>query len=218
MARQKPWDKYEAVLLLEAYIKVSEGRQNRKTAISEVSKRLRKRAEKQGEIIDGIFRNEAGITFQMQSMESAYLGYTVRKPATKLFSDVVRLRCENKDEYDKILQEANELPDISLDENYNSPNNAEKRKMEFQEWMIAGGMAVATTRSYVSSVTICGKLAYDNGIIDKDIFQIDDLDTLKYIFTTLLNNEEFLKKMKHGIISLERHLQSMCNFLVMHHL
>jgi hypothetical protein len=195
MVRQKPWDKYEAAVLLEAYIKVSEDGQNRKHIISEVSKKLRKRAENQGEIIDDVFRNNAGITFQMQSMESAYLGYTVAKPATKLFSDIVKLRRDNKDEYDKILQEANELVDIPLEENDNySLNNAKSRKIQFHNWMIAGGMAEATTRVYVSSMTICGKLAYDNGIIDKDIFQIDDLNTLKDVLTALLNNEEFLEK------------------------
>jgi hypothetical protein len=99
--------------------------------------------------------------------------------------------CEKRQEN---LQEVNELADIPLEENHKAPNNAENRKMQFHKWMIAGGMAEATTRIYVSSMTICGKLAYDNGIIDKDIFQIDDLDTLKDTFTALLNNEEFLEK------------------------
>jgi hypothetical protein len=63
-------------VLLEAYIRVSEGGQNRKNAISEVSKKLRKMAENQEEIIDEIFRNNAGIIFQVQSMESAYFGHS----------------------------------------------------------------------------------------------------------------------------------------------
>ena len=118
MARQKPWDEFEAVVLLEMYIKVLNGELDRTNAIRLVSNALRKRADEQGESIDEVFRNVAGITFQMYSMESAYLGYTVRKPATKLFAEVVTRRKENKEEYEKILQEVHALLiiDKSLEE------------------------------------------------------------------------------------------------------
>ncbi len=307
-------------MFLEAYIQVCDGEMDRKTAITAVSNALRKRAELQGEIIDGIFRNEAGITFQMYSMESAYLGYTVRKPATRLFSEVVKLRKENKTEYDRILRRIKALLDtdksleekfvtwlsarvspaqlselymvvpsidefclsrkilkqpllktddltmlanvrntiegnrvfrfshkrqvnkmsvivrhyinfikekkeqqeaisefvdaeedssvanvieteaiVHTDKTYIAQNtgnsiNAEERKREFQEWMIAKGMAITTVRPYVSSLGLCGKMAQDNGIIDRDIYTIDDSNALKEIFDALMKNEEFLKK------------------------
>ena len=56
-----------------------------------------------GEIIDEIFRNEAGITFQMQSMESAFYGRTVSKPATKLFTEIVVMKRKNKEKYEETI-------------------------------------------------------------------------------------------------------------------
>ena len=71
MVRQKPWDKHEAVILLDAVIHVSQEEIDRKQAILDVSNKLRSMAIKRGFEIDEIYRNVAGITFQMCSMESA---------------------------------------------------------------------------------------------------------------------------------------------------
>lgn len=78
-----------------------EGKVDRKTAIEEVSGKLRSMAIKSGLEIDEIYRNIAGITFQMYSMESAYVGYTMRKPATKLFLEAVKIMREQPQEYEK---------------------------------------------------------------------------------------------------------------------
>lgn len=104
MASQKAWDKTEAAILLEALIQVKEGEVSRKDAIESVSKRLREKARLEGLEIDDIFRNISGITFQMHSMESAYVGKTLMKPATKLFSEIVLLRKEDPIEYYKLLK------------------------------------------------------------------------------------------------------------------
>lgn len=69
MASQKAWDRTEAAILLEALIQVKKGNISRKDAIEMVSKRLRGKAKEEGLIIDDVFRNIAGITFQMHSME-----------------------------------------------------------------------------------------------------------------------------------------------------
>ena len=66
MVRQKPWDKHEAVILLDAVIHVSQEEIDRKQAILDVSNKLRSMAIKRGFEIDEIYRNVAGITFQMQ--------------------------------------------------------------------------------------------------------------------------------------------------------
>jgi len=92
MAAQKPWTEHEAAILLEALIKVLDGDETRKNAIMQVSEQLRREAVESGLVIDEIYRNVNGITFQMHSMESAYLGYTVVKPATQLFARIANLR------------------------------------------------------------------------------------------------------------------------------
>lgn len=101
-----PWDKYEAALLLEYCIKIENKELTRTEAISTVSQILRSRAIRSGLEIDDVFRNENGITFQMASMESAYKGRTILKPATKLFAQTVSMFQENRSEYNKILEEA----------------------------------------------------------------------------------------------------------------
>lgn len=141
MARQRPWDKYEAVILLEAVIKVRSGALDRNQAIIEVSEKLRRKARMEGTEIDDVYRNVAGITFQMQSMESAYVGHTLIKPATKLFSTVVKLRNECRDEYGSLFHEALKLiGEKTVDEQKHAEEtgntasaNEEKRKFNYDE-------------------------------------------------------------------------------------
>lgn len=113
MAKQRPWDKHEAAILLDAVIRVRSGELERKQAIVEVSEKLRRKAKIAGIEIDNVYRNVAGITFQMHSMESAYVGHTLVKPTTKLFSEVVEMMRNSREEYDWILQEANELTGVN---------------------------------------------------------------------------------------------------------
>lgn len=121
-SRQKLWDITEAVVLLEATIQVHEGVLTRQKAISYVSKALRGKALREGIEIDEVFRNEAGITFQMYSMEAAYLGHSVnKKTATKLFAEVNGLRVNDKSQYNALLKNAIErICDIDSDPDYQS--------------------------------------------------------------------------------------------------
>ena len=89
--RQPSWNMLEAIVLLEAFISTKDGLLSRTDAISRASSDLRKMALNQGTNIDQTFRNESGISFQMHSMESAFFGKTMFKPATKLFTEAARI-------------------------------------------------------------------------------------------------------------------------------
>lgn len=105
--RQPAWTIHEAVILLDGYFETVKGGQPRLRIIKRVSEDLRTMAVNNNVNIDAVYRNENGITFQMQSMESAYLGYTVKgKPATKLFADTVEFYNSDRQKYEKILKEA----------------------------------------------------------------------------------------------------------------
>ena len=106
MATQKPWTIYEAAILLDGFLQFSEGTVSRKQAISNVSTKLRQIAINQDEIIDEIYRNINGITFQMASLESAYRGHTVMKPPTRLFTEIVSIYKTDQTRYQKILEDA----------------------------------------------------------------------------------------------------------------
>ena len=107
MTRQVPFTKQEAALLLDAYLTALNGALTRHAAIRKCSEELRRMAKNKGLEIDEIYRNVNGITFQMASMESAYKGKTIVKPATKLFTEIVALYRDDRDGYDRILKEAN---------------------------------------------------------------------------------------------------------------
>lgn len=72
--KQKPWDRYEAALLLSYCLKIEAGDIPRKEAVDIVSNTLRKRAEVQGVEIDETFRNTNGISMQMSAIRNCYLG------------------------------------------------------------------------------------------------------------------------------------------------
>ena len=111
MARQVAFTKHEAALLLDAYLKVVSGELSRMDSVKECSWMLRLMAFNSGIEIDDVYRNVNGISFQMASMESAYHGRTMMKPATRLFKETVNLFKTDKEKYKKLLKEAKDMAD-----------------------------------------------------------------------------------------------------------
>ena len=111
---QPSCSKYEAAILLDGYLEVLAGKISRKDAVRRVSHDLRQMAVRQGISIDGTYRNENGIHFQMKSMESAWQGHTVSKPATRLFSEVADLYKNDRHEFETILSEAKAMAETGL--------------------------------------------------------------------------------------------------------
>ncbi len=106
MAKQVEFTKYEAAVLLDAYLKVLSGKLSRANSVKACSQLLREMAVSSGQEIDEVYRNTNGISFQMASMESAYKGKTIMKPATKLFSEIVSLYRTDNEQYKQLLNEA----------------------------------------------------------------------------------------------------------------
>ena len=90
--KQPKWDIYEAVILLDGYLEVLQTNQPKAQIVRRVSADLRRMAVNRGIEIDDIYRNENGISYQIQSMDSAYRGEKVYVPATRLFAETVSLR------------------------------------------------------------------------------------------------------------------------------
>ena len=110
-SRQPQWDIYEAVILLDGYLEALKKAQPRAHIIKRVSQDLRQMAENRGITIDEVYRNENGISYQMQSMESAYKGQKVYVPATRLFREAVDLYRDNYEQYLSTLTEARRMLD-----------------------------------------------------------------------------------------------------------
>lgn len=115
MPRQVPFTEYEAALLLDAYLKTLSGEKGRMESVRDCSMRLRQMALNAGSEIDDICRNVNGISFQMASMESAYQGHTIMKPATRLFTEIVLLYRNDVARYQQLLKEAKGMASAKID-------------------------------------------------------------------------------------------------------
>ena len=115
MPRQVPFTEYEAALLLDAYLKTLSGEKGRMESVRDCSMQLRQMALNAGSEIDDICRNVNGISFQMASMESAYQGHTIMKPATRLFTEIVLLYRNDVARYQQLLKEAKGMASAKID-------------------------------------------------------------------------------------------------------
>lgn len=115
MPRQIAFTEHEAALLLDAYLKTLSGEKGRMESVRECSSQLRQMAVNAGTRIDDVYRNVNGISFQMASMESAYQGHTIMKPATRLFTGMVFLYRNDSARYQQLLKEAKDMAGIKVD-------------------------------------------------------------------------------------------------------
>lgn len=75
--RQPKWDTYEAAILLDGYLEMLRTNRSKMQIVKRISADLRQMAVNRGIEIDNIYRNENGISYQIQSMDSAYKGKRV---------------------------------------------------------------------------------------------------------------------------------------------
>ena len=104
MSVRIPWDKYEAAIILEQYLKVQKKDISRKKAAEHVSCVLRKMATNKGLIIDEKYRNYNGIMMQFMNLEFIMSnGSKGLSSASKIFKYIVGLYTNNIDEYNNVL-------------------------------------------------------------------------------------------------------------------
>lgn len=125
MSRQQQWSTAEGVVLLDGLLRIINEKESRNKVIRRVSSILRNMAISDGLKIDEKYRNENGIAFQLASMESAYYGHTIMKPASKLFLQVVDLYHKDRIEFENILKGALNMTD----------GNGINHKENFFDWL-----------------------------------------------------------------------------------
>lgn len=175
--RQKNWNQYEAVVLLEGFLDVLSDNYSRNEVIDRVSHDLRMMAINQGYEIDDIFRNKNGIRFQISSMESAYLGYTVAIPASRLFTETVALYRNSPSEYEKMRKEAREMID----------GNNEKKFMDYLSSQVSHAQFVELSSLFTDIEAFCLKLH----VLKKPLFETTDFETIKRVQKTIEQNKIF---------------------------
>lgn len=194
--RQPSWDKYEAVILLEGLLASMKGELTRSAAIKAVSRDLRTMALHRGMEVDEVYRNTNGISFQMKSMESAYLGHTVFKPATKLFADVADLYHESYDEYQKLLKEARAM--------ISNRKTVEGDFMRYLAERVSPSQLSELYRCYSEIETFCLKIK----VLQNPLFETTDFETIKKVQRTIEQNKIFRitrKRQINKIVDAGRH-------------
>ena len=177
--RQPSWDKYEAAILLEGLLASMKGELTRSDAIKAVSRDLRAMAFHRGMEVNEVYRNTNGISLQMKSMESAYLGHTVFKPATKLFTDIAGLYHDSYDEYQKLLKEAKAM--------ICNKKSVEDDFMRHLAEQVSPAQLSELYGCYSEIEAFCLKIK----VLKNPLFETTDFETIKKVQRTIEQNKIF---------------------------
>lgn len=180
MTVQKQWDKYEAAILLNFYLRYLEGALSKKDAIQTVSKRLRTMAKNNNVIIDDTYRNISGIIFQLLSMESAYNGFTITKPASKLFAEIVALYKNDRKQFDNLLMEAMSMSDESKQDNQD----------KYITWLSQKVSPAQLSELYMM-YEIIDEFCVERKVLKKPLLQTTELEMVKAAQQMIEQNKVF---------------------------
>ena len=201
MALRIPWDIEEAVLMLDMLLKSLDGKLTRKEAIRQVSEKLRRRAVNRGITIDDIFRNENGITFQMSALEVAYTGRKTKlKQPTKLFVETVNLYRNNRELYEEILKEA---------ENVVEPKSVQD---EFCSYLSMQMPTFQLSDAYLMLSDI-ESFCLERKILQNKLFETTDLETIKRVVRTVDSNRVFRFTYKRNLKKMSTVIHAYYTFL-----
>lgn len=185
MPRQVPFTEYEAALLLDAYLKTLSGEKERMESVRDCSLQLRQMALNAGSEIDDIYRNVNGISFQMASMESAYQGHTIMKPATRLFTEIVFLYRNDAARYRQLLKEAKGMASAKID-----------NEAVFMAWLAQNASGIQLSELYLAFKEI-EQQAKKVKIIRTSLYESLDPSTIKKVKAGVESSKIFKFTHKH---------------------
>ena len=181
--RQPKWDIYEAVILLDGYLAIKQKNVPKAQIVKRVSADLRQMALNRDIEVDDIYRNENGISYQIQSMDSAYRGEKVYVPSTKLFDETVTLYRSDIRRYLELLREAKNM--IAAKQN---------NKDAFLIWA-ASEFSAQRCKWIAENIMKMEQLAIALKLISGSIFEVADLTKLEEILRAAEKNKIF--QIKH---------------------
>lgn len=180
MALRILWEQDEALILLDALLRIVNEGYPRKQAVAEVSETLRKRAIDKGIKIDDIFRNINGIDMQLNCMIYVLTdGEKGLKCSSKVFRQAVDLYKNNRTEYEILLREAKSLGE--------QETTFEKSYVEWLSNKVSPQKLSHFYLLYPEIETFCLK----RGILRKQLFKVIDLDVIKKVVRTVEENKLF---------------------------
>jgi len=103
------WNQCETALLIDTWLAIEREQVSRKERVSKLSRALRERAVSNGITIDETYRNENGISMQLNNIDRLMRGVPeAKRHNTKIFIDMAEMYFSDRSQFDAILQEAKE--------------------------------------------------------------------------------------------------------------
>lgn len=187
MAIRIKWDKYETALLIDLFWRINAHPEQRGELISNLSQVLRKNAINNGYIIDDKYRNITGITMQLSSIEHAFYPERPGLKSTVGFDAMVRMYKEDREEFNKILEEAN-----------NMINKMDAGKMEirdnkvlFTEWLVNKGKQTKEITDIIMTFEKASIYANNRKMIQSPLWELETADAFTDITEKLLKSNYF---------------------------
>ena len=199
MALRVPWDKYEAIILLEAWLQIKSG-VPKMQMVNLVSYQLRLKAVNQGLEIDDIFRNTNGISFQLTSMATAYEKMDMGKPASKLFTEIVELYLADPSAYQNMKEEALQMVAYSS-----------ATKDDFARYVYVTQPQLAT--KILESIGFMENFAISTKALSHSIFENLTDETITILKRKVLNHKFFIVKYKKYLSLAELGLQLLADYI-----
>lgn len=199
MALRVPWDKYEAIILLDAWLQIKSG-VPKMQMVNLVSYQLRLKAVNQGLEIDDIFRNTNGISFQLTSMATAYEKMDMGKPASKLFTEIVELYLTDPSAYQNMKEEALQMVAYS-----SAP------KDDFARYVYSTQPQLAT--KILESIDFMENFAISTKALSHSIFENLTDETITILKRKVLNHKFFIVKYKKYLSLAELGLQLLADYI-----
>lgn len=184
--REKTWDIYEVVLLIDAYLKIEEGL-NKETILKKLSIDLRNMALNSGNIIDDKFRNLNGVAWQMNYIKIAFKESDLQaKRIPRLFIEGVRLFKNQKDEFNRILLSAKDKVG-----QHNKIEVSENNLNNFIKWFKRYEGKKCDANIYVNYFNEISAYAKKFNITKVDFWEIKDFKEFNSIRVRLSGNRLF---------------------------
>lgn len=174
MALRILWDKYETALLIEAWLNVEKGILTRQEAVALLSKSLRDRAVKNGTEIDDVFRNENGISMQLNNVQRLMQKQPdAKQHNTKIFIEMVEMYFTDRHQFDEILRVAK-----------GGSSQMKTKEEMFADWLSAN-VAPGRLSDYFMSITDVEAFARKKRIISGSIYEVVDASVTSKIVNTI---------------------------------
>lgn len=185
------WDKFETALLIDAWLSIEAGKLSRQSAVITLSEQLRNRAKSQGMNIDDVFRNENGISMQLNNVQRLMNKEPgANQHNTKIFIDMVEMYFTDRTQFREILQEAK-----------GCGNQVRTKEELFADWLSAN-VSRGHLSEYFLAIADVEEYAKSRKLISSSIYDVTDPEVSAKIVNLIDSDRIFRYRHKKQIRSI----------------